>query len=570
MKGVRLRTKILVLMIGVLTLSGVSMIVLGKTVFYQKLSVRLQQRGISLAGQIAWKSVNPILTERPHELAETVRDFKNSEDDVEYIFILDGRGAVIAHTFEKGFPVRLKNVNELVAGQTHNVRPFRIDEKNIEKNILDIAVPVLGGEEGVVHVGISRDPIIEDVNEIVMVMVWMITGVMIVGGIAAFVLARRITKPVSELTGAVKIAGSGDLNHMVRVSAHDEIGLLAESFNKMTGDLKKREAEMEMINSELTALQIISAIATDSHNLKDLFTDVLAAVTNFGILRFARKGAVFMIKGDRMDLVLQTGFTEAFEKAHKGMKVGQCICGLAAETGKIVVSENSESDSRHTITYPGITPHGHVSIPLAARNRIFGVLCLYPPVGTEIDERKTALFYTIGSRIGAAIDNILLYEEIKELSLHDPLTNLANRRLMNYVLETSYARARRAEGPLSAIMLDIDFFKQYNDTYGHTVGDNMLVSIANIISKEIRQIDLGVRYGGEEFLILLPETGLSEACEVAERIRRDVETNTGITVSLGVSCYDHSMSRKEDIVSKADDALLRAKQKGRNRIEVNA
>jgi diguanylate cyclase (GGDEF)-like protein len=141
---------------------------------------------------------------------------------------------------------------------------------------------------------------------------------------------------------------------------------------------------------------------------------------------------------------------------------------------------------------------------------------------------------------------------------------------MEYVLETSFAKARRDESAFSVIMLDIDFFKTYNDTYGHTVGDNLLVNIAMIISKEIRQIDLGVRYGGEEFLILLPETELSEACEVAERIRKDVEEKMGVTVSLGVSCYNHSLQRKEDIVTKADDALLQAKQKGKNRVEIGA
>lgn len=181
-----------------------------------------------------------------------------------------------------------------------------------------------------------------------------------------------------------------------------------------------------------------------------------------------------------------------------------------------------------------------------------------------------ALFDTIGNRIGAAVDNITLYEETKDRSLHDPLTRLANRRLMDYVLETSFARAKRAEGPFSAIMLDIDYFKQYNDTYGHTVGDEMLIELAKIISKEIRQIDLGVRFGGEEFLILLPDTGVSEAREVAERIRKDVEVKTGITISLGITCYNHTMQKKEDIISKADDALLQAKRKGKNRIEVNA
>ncbi|RJQ42758.1 MAG: diguanylate cyclase [Nitrospiraceae bacterium] len=387
--------------------------------------------------------------------------------------------------------------------------------------------------------------------------------------ITIVLVSRSIAKPLSELALATKAVGGGDLDHTVNVNRRDEIGQLANSFNKMTGDLKKRKDELERINSELTVLHVISTEAGSTMQLDELFTNILNAVTNYEILKVAQKGVIFIIDGERMNLVAQRGFTESFENAHKNVKVGDCLCGLAAETEQVTVSMNSETDSRHTIIYPGIVPHAHICIPLVARHRILGVLCLYPPSGTEISDRELALFYTIGSRIGAAIDNMLLYEETKTLSLHDPLTGLANRRLMEYVLETSYARAKRAECPFSAIMLDIDFFKSYNDTYGHTVGDNLLVNIAKIISGEIRQIDLGVRYGGEEFLILLPETELTEACEVAERIRKDVETKMGVTVSLGVSCYNHKMQKKEDIISSADDALLEAKRKGRNRVEIS-
>lgn len=557
-------------MVGIVMLLGISMIIFGKTAFHKKLFNKLQKRGVSIAKQIAERSINPILAEKFYDLGMMVKDFKNSEEDVEYIFVLNKYGQVLAYTFEQGFPLSLKSVNKISAGEEYSVQPLRIKEKDVEKEVLDIAVPILRGEAGIVHLGISQKVIQSEVNEIIKFMTWMVVAIMAAGIIAAFVLSRKITKPVSALTEAVRIAGSGDLNHMVSVYTHDEIGELADSFNKMTKDLKKREDELAMINSELTVLQIISAISADARRLDDLFDNVLSAVTNSEILDFARKGAIFVIEGERMNLALQTGFTEDFENAHKGIKAGECLCGLAAASGKIIVSENSETDSRHTITYPGIIPHGHICIPLAGRNRILGVLCLYPPVGTKLSDRKMALFYTLGSRIGAAIDNIILYEKTKELSLHDPLTGLANRRLMEYVLETSYARAKRDESPFSAIMLDIDFFKKYNDTYGHSVGDNILVSVAGIILKEIRHIDLGVRYGGEEFLILLPETGLSEACEVAERIRKDVEDKTGITISLGVASYDHRIQKKEDIIRMADDALLMAKKKGRNRIEVSA
>jgi diguanylate cyclase (GGDEF)-like protein len=570
MKIVRLRTKILLIMVSMIMLSTIAIIIFIKTALYQELIVKLQKRGISIARQIRDGSINYILTEKFFELEMMIKDFKITEEDVEYIFILNEHGEVLGHTFEKGFPMSMKSVNMISAGQTHSVEPIKIEEKDTEKDILDIAVPILGGEAGVVHLGISRDFIEKDVNDIVMFMIWMITGIMMAGIIAAIILSKIITKPVSELTKAVKVVGSGNLNYSVYLSTNDEIGQLSESFNKMTRDLKQRTDELQKANSDLSILYAVSTAAGSTMKLDELFEAVLYIIANLEIFKLEYKGAVFTIDGDRVKLVYQTGFPDSFVTAHKDMKVGECICGLAAQTGEIIVSKSSETDIRHTIKYAGIISHGHISIPLETRNRVLGVLCLYPPVGIEVNEHEMALFYTIGNRIGAAIDNIMLYEETKTLSLHDPLTGLANRRLMDYVLETSFARAKRAECPFSAIMLDIDSFKNYNDKYGHTVGDKMLIDIAKIVSREIRQIDLGVRYGGEEFLILLPETGLSEACEVAERMRKDVEAKTGVTVSLGITCYNHNMLRKEEIISKADDALLEAKRKGKNRIEVNA
>ncbi|MDD5774090.1 MAG: diguanylate cyclase [bacterium] len=164
--------------------------------------------------------------------------------------------------------------------------------------------------------------------------------------------------------------------------------------------------------------------------------------------------------------------------------------------------------------------------------------------------------------------NAETYEQTKDMSLHDHLTGLANRRLMEIELEIFFAKAKRYNNKLSAIMLDIDHFKKFNDTYGHEAGDKALSIIAEIIEMEVRETDLAIRYGGEEFLILLPQTGLTETIEAAERIKKAVNLQTKYTVSLGVSTYNKDMQQKEDIIKKADDALYLAKNKGRNRIEV--
>lgn len=155
------------------------------------------------------------------------------------------------------------------------------------------------------------------------------------------------------------------------------------------------------------------------------------------------------------------------------------------------------------------------------------------------------------------------------LSLYDPLTKVANRNLMNVEIEKNFERSKRFKSPFSIIMTDLDNFKKYNDTYGHTYGDRLLVEVAKILSNEVRTVDLVARYGGEEFLIILPDTELKGAYEVAERIRRSVEAMTGVTISLGVTSYSSEIQNMEAFIKQADDALYRAKQKGKNRVEAS-
>ena len=118
-------------------------------------------------------------------------------------------------------------------------------------------------------------------------------------------------------------------------------------------------------------------------------------------------------------------------------------------------------------------------------------------------------------------------------------------------------------------MLDIDHFKQYNDTHGHVEGDRLLVKIALIFLKVMRTADYVFRYGGEEFLILLPGIDITNVCKAAERLRRVVESEVGVTISLGVSSYQESLQDKEALISEADNALYRAKRNGRNRVETS-
>ena len=167
-------------------------------------------------------------------------------------------------------------------------------------------------------------------------------------------------------------------------------------------------------------------------------------------------------------------------------------------------------------------------------------------------------------------------EALKRLSELDPMTNLCNRRYFTHMSKNVLALAKRDRSDLSIIMLDIDKFKRINDSYGHKVGDEVLIAFADILLKMIRKSDYACRFGGEEFVVMLPETPLEGAMEIAEKIRKKVEafslyTETHqkvmITVSLGVTIVDtlHDIYI-ESAIQRADDALYRAKKGGRNQV----
>ncbi|MEZ5462210.1 diguanylate cyclase [Dokdonella sp.] len=165
------------------------------------------------------------------------------------------------------------------------------------------------------------------------------------------------------------------------------------------------------------------------------------------------------------------------------------------------------------------------------------------------------------------VQNIALRIKHGEFALIDPLTGLANRHALYARIDKWMAGAKRSGTPFSLVLIDIDYFKRFNDQGGHNAGDDLLADVAKILQQSAREEDLVVRYGGEEFLIVLPHTEVDGATHIAERIRANVEQQTAVTVSAGVAAYEEGMTF-EQFVHHADEALYRAKREGRNRLVV--
>ncbi|RME23391.1 MAG: GGDEF domain-containing protein [Deltaproteobacteria bacterium] len=174
---------------------------------------------------------------------------------------------------------------------------------------------------------------------------------------------------------------------------------------------------------------------------------------------------------------------------------------------------------------------------------------------------------------GSNIENAY-HEEIYRLTTTDGLTEVYNKRYFMENLDREISRARRYDRQLSMIMIDVDHFKQINDTYGHLAGDYVLKALARVLSENIRREDFLARYGGEEFAVILPEIGLANAKVMAEKVRRLVEeqefsfegTVIPVTISIGVATLDSQQMEGADLIARADEKLYEAKQSGRNRV----
>ncbi len=332
-------------------------------------------------------------------------------------------------------------------------------------------------------------------------------------------------------------------------------------------NIVRQREDLKESNAELSVLHDISRVLTSTIDKKELFLRILKTITGIKLFKLENHGGIFIVEGDRLELVAHLGHANSFLEIHKGIHVGECLCGMAAKTGELIYSASTRNDERHTIRYPGITDHGHIIVPLKAHGEVLGVLYLYLPTGTKVDEDKKNLLRSIGNQLGMAITNLKLYEKTKDLTLKDPLTGIANRRYLDMELKKSLHLSKRTNSPFSLIMIDIDFFKKYNDTYGHVAGDNLLKDISKVFQKALRETDIVGRYGGEEFLALLPDTDLLGARNVAERIRKAVMAKTGVTVSLGVASLQKETGDWKEILIMADTALYRAKENGRNRTE---
>jgi diguanylate cyclase (GGDEF)-like protein len=338
----------------------------------------------------------------------------------------------------------------------------------------------------------------------------------------AYVEGRSIVRTIRRLVDAAHAIARGDLKQRVPVQGRDEFALLGRTFNQMAFQLQTRLEELEAERGRL-------------RDVTSRFGEALGATHDAEQL---------------MRLVVEAAIEAT--SAAGGVLVGT--------SGSLVTAGYPDKGSER------------LEVPLLAGSINFGSLILF---GDEFSDEDRMTATSLASHAVVALDNARLHRIVERQALIDGLTGLANRRQCEETLADELARVERFGGSLAVVVADLDWFKDVNDRHGHPAGDSVLSEFAALLEETVRDVDLAGRWGGEEFVLILPGTDLAGGAQVAERIRVALagrivlaadRTPITVTASFGVAAIPPAKTASE-LFAAADAAMYQAKRGGKNRVE---
>ena len=349
---------------------------------------------------------------------------------------------------------------------------------------------------------------------------------------------------------------------------------------------KAAQDELAVANQTISGLLEEARIETGAiTQISELSTLLQACGSRDEAFRVIPERMVRLFPGTSGALsVLNVSRTRAESVAEWGLRPPRGLPGTLTDSGPARSGPTPALTGEDWALRRDQSDSASVSIPLIANDEALGVLVLRDDAdaslrsrSNEFTHRRQFLAYTLSKHIALTISNLDLREALQGLAIRDPLTGLYNRRYMQEFLDREIHRSRRSERPLSLMMIDIDCFKRYNDTFGHPAGDDALRLVGDALRRSVRAEDLACRYGGEEFVLILPECPLPQAAIRAEEVRtrleelhveRAGELPGSVTVSIGVAGFRETTDKLDLLLKFADKALYQAKHDGRDRVVV--
>ncbi len=565
-----LRKKISTIMAGVLVVNALALLA-----FVTWLSADLETEHIRRYGRESVQMLEGFIKTRTGSIYRTSSGTRDSvqkylnelRDAVPYfrcLILYDDNGKVLLQSVRPGEVASPLSLEQLKAGGGRTAYVSRVQTRGRGATI---------PKEWIYIHAVYKKPAI-DWEHSILYSVLVILALTLLSLIVTYRWAQKMARPLREVIQVADEVAQGQAFREVKAKSSDEAGVIASLFNDINKRLQDRINDMAMM--QLWSMDIGAEL--DREALYNLI------VTTFANATGARRVALLLREKGRATLAVAAGLHVVNARLTPAGDEG--LAGAVVGTENFVMTRDiAQHPEAHLFAAdPATLPADscYLALPIIAQMKVIGVLILGDRAvdrDRDFDPESVILFQTLATAAGSALENARLYE----LAITDELTRVYIRRFYNQRMFEEIERAANEQTPLSLIMLDIDHFKKFNDTYGHQTGDRVLIALAHVLRETVRGIDVKeaerrrdivARYGGEEFSVILPNTGVQGALAVAERLRHNVETFTGmrsdegqqlsITISLGVAEWQPGQSA-DHLLHCADDALYEAKHRGRNR-----
>lgn len=402
----------------------------------------------------------------------------------------------------------------------------------------------------------------------------------------AFVLASftafYTSSSLTQITKVARAFAAGDFKQRAGTDGKDEFNILGAVFNKLAEQLQQmvQSEQQQTQQLHLQVEKLVKARIEDARQLKQV-GELLQSCQNQSeaadVVRIScqkifegSSGALFLFDASGFKLASSWGNTEFQSHFEQD-------CCWAVRRGKLHFFDSNDTALKcaHLAEHPAPA----LCIPLLARGDLVGVLTIEPKVDYAMSARWLAenqeAAASLAEQLALALINIKLRDSLQEQSLRDALTGLYNRRQMDSSFAELLTKAARQATPMSVLLIDIDHFKKLNDVHGHAVGDEALKLLAGLLQDMFRGSDLACRYGGEEFVVILPGAELQVALSRAEELRNRCQDMSllvkgqalSFTLSIGVAAFKQGTDQPDELLKQADEALYTAKNQGRNRVQ---
>ncbi len=372
--------------------------------------------------------------------------------------------------------------------------------------------------------------------------------------------------------------------------------ILAGQIATAMEQLRKAQAERKWLdqlahsNDLIYALAQITTHIEKAFSMEDIIRNLVEELSKIDLTCimavYDKERDTFTVKYTSMNLEFQElveqglgypfiGYHFSRHKLSHGNVLYPTTLTSPADEIRSLFDRLSSPDILNLLREIGIGPEMEpLRLPLTFEENLLGLLWIW---GTSLSRADLPIMSIFAKQIGVSLERARLFQEVQSLALTDSLTGLQNRRSLFELGRVEFARAQRMKRPFCCMLLDLDHFKQINDEYGHLIGDHVLQEFAVRCKNSVREVDLVGRYGGEELIILLPETDRETSIQVAERLRAAIATvpievfdqEIPLTVSIGVATQDENTTDLETLIARADQAMYIAKHKGRNRVAMS-